>query len=153
MQLNSHPDAAGHGGTCPEPATSLHQCPGSGLLVSHLVFWGPGGSLEARERGVGGSQGLKERLCFGILLQMFIWEGGFYSLKRSCFCFCFLFVLSGVALAYTVVLISGIWQSDSVIHKHISILFQILSRIGYYRVLRRVPCAIQWVLAGCLFYI
>ena len=36
----------------------------------------------------------------------------------------------------------GVQQSESVIHIHISILFQILSRIGYYRILSRVPCAI-----------
>ena len=47
-----------------------------------------------------------------------------------------------------VVLVSGVQQSDSVMHMHTSILFQILSRIGYYRILSKVPCAIQQVIVG-----
>ena len=35
----------------------------------------------------------------------------------------------------------GVQQRDSYIHIHISILFQILFLIGYYRIY--VPCAIQ----------
>ena len=42
---------------------------------------------------------------------------------------------------YTV-LVSGVQQSDSVIHIHVSILFQILFPLGYYRIFSRVPCAI-----------
>ena len=41
-----------------------------------------------------------------------------------------------------VVLVSGGPQSDSVIHIHVSILFQVFSHIGFYRILSRVPCAI-----------
>ena len=48
------------------------------------------------------------------------------------------------------VLVSGVQQSESVIHIHISILF---SHIGYYGILSRFPCAIQWVLVSYLFYI
>ena len=50
----------------------------------------------------------------------------------------FLFLL----LFYNVMLISGVQQSDSVIHINVSI-FQILSHIGYYRLLNRVSCAIE----------
>ena len=32
-------------------------------------------------------------------------------------------------------------------------LFKICSHVGHYRVLSRVPCAIQWVLISYLFYI
>ena len=42
-------------------------------------------------------------------------------------------------MIYNVILISGVLQSDSVIH--ISIFFRFFSDIGYYRVLSRVPCA------------
>ena len=31
--------------------------------------------------------------------------------------------------------------------------FRFFSHIGYYRVLTRVPCAIQWTLVDYLFYI
>ena len=57
-----------------------------------------------------------------------------------CFSLIFYFILQ---LINNVVLVSGVQLSDSVIHIHIYILFQILSHIGYYRVLSRVPCAIQ----------
>ena len=43
------------------------------------------------------------------------------------------------------VFISGVEQSDSIVHIHASILFQILPHLGYYRILSRVPCAIQKV--------
>ena len=46
-------------------------------------------------------------------------------------------------MLYNVVLVSGVQLSDSVEHIHISILFQILSHIGYYRTLSRVLCAVQ----------
>ena len=40
-------------------------------------------------------------------------------------------------------LVSGVQQSDSVIHIHISVLFlRFFSHIGYYRVLSRAPCNI-----------
>ena len=56
-------------------------------------------------------------------------------------------------MIYSVVLVSAVQQSDSVIHIHISILFQILFHIGYYRILSRGPCAIKEVLVDYLFYI
>ena len=46
--------------------------------------------------------------------------------------------------------VSAVQQSDSVIHMHISILFQILFHIGYYRLFSRVPCATQEVLVDHL---
>ena len=58
-------------------------------------------------------------------------------------------------MIYNVVLVSGVQQSESVIHIHISTLFffRLFSHIGHYRVLSRVPCAIQQVLISYLFYI
>ena len=51
-------------------------------------------------------------------------------------------------------IVSGIWQSDSVIHIHIFIHFQILYP---HRLLQNIeytsPYAIQWVLDGYLSYI
>ena len=47
-------------------------------------------------------------------------------------------------LTSNVVLALGVQQSDSVIHMHVSILYQILfPKLGWYRVLSRVPCAIE----------
>ena len=59
----------------------------------------------------------------------------------------------GVELIYNVLLVSGIQQSESVIHMHIPTLLQILSHIGHYRVLSRVPCSIQGLLISCLCHI
>ena len=51
-------------------------------------------------------------------------------------------------------LVSGVQQSDSVIHIGVYIyIFRFFSLIDYYRILSRVPCAIQYVLVGYLFYI
>ena len=52
-----------------------------------------------------------------------------------------------------VMLVSGIQQSDSVIHIHIYIFFffEFFSHLGYYQILSRVPHAIQEVLVGYLF--
>ena len=50
----------------------------------------------------------------------------------------------GVELIYNVMLVSGVQQSDSVIHIFIYPFFFIFfSHIGYYRILSRAPCAIQ----------
>ena len=48
---------------------------------------------------------------------------------------------TGVWLIYTVVLVSGVRQGESLVHIHISILFQIL--FPYRSLQNRVPCAIQ----------
>ena len=53
----------------------------------------------------------------------------------------------------TIVLVSGVQQTDSVLYMHVSILFQILFPLGCYRILKRVPCAIQEVSVGFLFQI
>ena len=54
-----------------------------------------------------------------------------------------IFTFIGTYLIYNVGLVSGIQQSDSVVHIHMSILFKFVSYIVHYRVLSRVPCAIQ----------
>ena len=78
------------------------------------------------------------------------------KLQRAGTTFCFkLFkkVFIGVQLIYNVALVSSVQQSESVIHIHISLFFRFFSHIGHYRVLSRVPCAIQQVLISYLFYI
>ena len=55
-------------------------------------------------------------------------------------------------MIYNVVLVSGVQQSDSVIHIIYSFFFRFFSLIGYPRTLNRVPCAIQLGLAGYLSY-
>ena len=52
-----------------------------------------------------------------------------------------------VQLIYNVVLVSGLMQSESDIHVYIFTLFQLLFS---YRLLSRVPCAMQKVLVSCL---
>ena len=59
----------------------------------------------------------------------------------------------GVQLTYSVVLLSGVQQSQSVLQIHLSILFRFFPHIGCYRILSRVPCAIQQVLVTHAFYI
>jgi len=55
---------------------------------------------------------------------------------------------------YNIVLVSGVQQSDSIIHMYTYILFHlILPIIGYYKVLNIVPCTTRQVLAVCLFHI
>ena len=46
----------------------------------------------------------------------------------------------GVELTYSVVLLSGVQQSESVIHIYKSIFKRFFFHIGHYRVLSRVPC-------------
>ena len=59
---------------------------------------------------------------------------GFAAPPSQHFC---LFVCFEVELIYNVVLVAGVQQSDSVIHIHVFILFQIFTHIGYYRILSR----------------
>ena len=58
-------------------------------------------------------------------------------------------------MIYNVVLVSGVQQSESVIHVHISTLFRFFSHIGHYRVVSRslLTSVIQLVLISYLFYI
>ena len=62
------------------------------------------------------------------------------------FCSC----LIEVYLLYDVVFISGIQHSDSVLYVFF---FRFFSLIGYYKILSRVPCAMQQDLVGYPFYI
>ena len=57
---------------------------------------------------------------------------------------------------YNIVFISGVQQSDSVIHTYMCgyiyiFFFSFFSHMGHYRVLSRVPCAIQYVLVNYQF--
>ena len=56
-------------------------------------------------------------------------------------------------LIYNVVLVSSIQQSDSVYIYIYMFFFTFFFFIGYFKILSRVPCAIQQVLVGYLFYI
>ena len=53
-------------------------------------------------------------------------------------------ILVEIQLVYNIVLVSGIQQSDSVIHIHN--LFRLFSIISYYKILNILPCAIRQVL-------
>ena len=49
-----------------------------------------------------------------------------------------------VWLIYSVVLVSGVQQNDSDKYIYIYVfVYRLFSHIGYYRILSRVPCAIQ----------
>ena len=69
-----------------------------------------------------------------------------------CFFGVFFWFFIGVQLIYNVVLVSAVQQSESVIYIY-PLFFRFFSHIGDYRVLSRVPCAIQQVLISYLFYI
>ena len=57
-------------------------------------------------------------------------------------------------MTYYVVLVSGVQQNDSFIHIYIyPFFFRFLSHTGYYRILGRVSCAIQYIIVDYLFYI
>ena len=76
------------------------------------------------------------------------------SQKNSCllFIYLFLFFLIGIWLIYNIVLVSGIEQSQSVIHIYLSILFQILFYYRHYKMFNIVPYAIQQVLVVYFMY-
>ena len=59
----------------------------------------------------------------------------------------------GAELIYNAVLVSGAQQNNSFLHIYLPIFFRFFSHIGYCRILSRVPCAIQEVLADYLIYI
>ena len=70
----------------------------------------------------------------------------------------YILFLVEVQLTYNVILVSGVQQSDSVIYIYTYIclyifFFRFFSTLGYYKKLSIVPCAIQQVLVGYLFYI
>ena len=56
-------------------------------------------------------------------------------------CACHIIYFYWRILIYNVGLVSGVQQSEPVIH--ISFFFRLFSHIGHYRVLSSVPCAIQ----------
>ena len=75
----------------------------------------------------------------------------------------YLFLFTGVELIYNVVLLSAIQHSESVIYMCVCVcvcvcvckkhsFFKLFSHIGHYRVLSRVPYALQYVLISNLFY-
>ena len=49
------------------------------------------------------------------------------------------FLFIGVELIYKVVLVSGVQQSESVIHIYILIFFRFFPHLGHYRILSIVP--------------
>ena len=51
-------------------------------------------------------------------------------------------IFTGVQLIYNVVSVSGVQQSESVMHIHISLFLRFYFHVGHYKVLNRVPCAI-----------
>ena len=57
----------------------------------------------------------------------------------------------GVQLNYTIVLVPGIQQSDSVIY--IYLFSRLFSTLGYFKILNFVPCVIQEILIADLVYI
>ena len=65
----------------------------------------------------------------------------------------FILFYIGAQLINNAVLVSGLQQSDSVVHIHESILSQIFFHLGYYRILCRAACAIQQIIVDYLFYI
>ena len=64
------------------------------------------------------------------------------------FCLLKMLYYVGVSLNNKVV-VSSVQQSDSVIHIHVSLLFQILFPLGCYILLSRVVCAISRSLGKC----
>ena len=68
--------------------------------------------------------------------------------------FFFLLIFIGVQLIYNVVLVSGVQQKVTQLYIYMyPLFFRFFSHIGHYRILGRVPCAVQQVLISYLFYI
>lgn len=75
-----------------------------------------------------------------------------FSLSLFFFCDAFCLIFIGVQLIYSVVLVSSISQSELAVQIHISPLFKIFfPKIGYYKMLSRIFCAIQYILVSYLF--
>ena len=55
----------------------------------------------------------------------------------------FKLTFTGAYLTYNVVLVTGVQQSNLVIHIIYHLFFRFFPPISHYRVLSRVPCAIQ----------
>ena len=82
------------------------------------------------------------RVKNGKFYVMCTWPQLFFYVHLTFLIFNLIFILYWSIVDLKCCVSLGVQQSESVIHIHISILFQILSRIGYYRILSRVPCAI-----------
>ena len=88
--------------------------------------------------------------CFLIPPCIYLFLHTFFLFLTLHTLFKFLFCI-GLQLIYNVVLVSGVQQSDSVIHIHTLFFSKFFSHLVYSRILSRVPCAIQQVLVGYLF--
>ena len=80
------------------------------------------------------------------IIDIIIWQCCHFN---SQICVFFKFNFIGVQLIYNVILVSGVWQNESVMHINTSILFPYL---GYYKLLSRFSCAVQQVLFNYPFY-
>ena len=62
---------------------------------------------------------------------------------------CLFYFFNWIIVDYSVVIVSGIQQSDSDVcgyrHRYM-FFFRFFHHVGHYRVLSRIPCTIQWVL-------
>ena len=99
------------------------------------------------ENNYGGRKILFFILTVPVLFEVFplFWGKLFVFLKN------FLFYV-GVWLIDKVVIVSDVQQSDSALDVHTSVFFfRFSSHVAYYRVLRRVPSALQLALADYLF--
>ena len=73
----------------------------------------------------------------------------------------FFFIDSVMAVIYSItflycknVLVSVVWESDSVISMYTNVFFfRLFSIVSYHKILSIVPCAMQWVFIVYLFYI
>ena len=85
--------------------------------------------------GVSSCYALTGSFCFDFLFALlsFTWNY-FRALKNKP-------VFIGAQLICDVVLVSSVQQSESIIHTHSFLRF--LSHIDHYRILSRVPCALQ----------
>ena len=52
-------------------------------------------------------------------------------------------IFMGGQLIYNLVLVSGVQQSEAVMHIIYPFFFRLFPHVAYYRILSRVPCAMQ----------
>ena len=93
-----------------------------------------GGNAFESQNGVAVVQTSKVKLGRHCRCDFFFGGGG---------CLASFYFLLEVYLIYNAMLVSGIQQSDSVIHTYVCIFFRFFSLIGYYKILSIVPCTIQ----------
>ena len=120
--------------SCREEAfiTSAHV---AGLLVTQLALWHKVATavISSFLKQVNSPSGFKESQWQEETVLLFFFYVNFFKLEYSWFA--------------NVVLVSTVWQSESVIQ--ISTLLRFFSHRGHYRVSSRAPYAIQWVLIVC----